>query len=93
MKSASTTDMNHNGIDTTRLPGSTSEQYRRKASGMVIASGPCTKKQRFAASGVRYEWDTIRAKSLAATMCNGWGWLPKTMANLPWRCLGSVSMK
>ena len=37
MKSVSTTDMNPSGIDTTRLPGSTSEQYRRNASGMVIA--------------------------------------------------------
>ena len=71
MKSASTTDMNHNGIDTTRLPGSTSEQYRRKASGMVIASGPWTKKCRFAASGVWNDRNTIRAKSLAATMCSG----------------------
>jgi hypothetical protein len=44
MKSVSTTDMNPSGIDTTRLPGSTSEQYRRKASGMVIPSGPWTKK-------------------------------------------------
>ena len=44
MKSVSATDMNHSGIITTRLPGSTTEQYKRKASEIVIASGPCTKK-------------------------------------------------
>ena len=63
MNSVSTTDINHSGIDTTRLPGSTREQYRRNASGMVTASGPCTKKPQFAASGVLNDRDTIRARS------------------------------
>ena len=66
---------------------------RRNPSAIVIASGPCTKKIRFAASGIRKDRDTIRAKSHAATMCKGWGCLPKTLASLPWTCLGRVSMK
>jgi hypothetical protein len=46
-------------------------EYSRDAFEIVMASGPCTKKIRFAASDIRKDRDTIHAKSPAATMCKG----------------------